>query len=147
MSAVALTLVAAVQASHALLIRAACVDKAVALIALGSCPERERLWSGMESIEGSEWVAPDGSILAGPAMHAEIILTPGVDLDEVHAARRLFDRVGHYHRPDIFRLGVDVAPRPPFTRSDGAVGAPLSPVLVDVVFEASRRHLQPGSPT
>jgi len=33
----------------------------------------------------------------------------------VHSARRFFDPVGHYHRPDIFRLSVDTEPRPVIT--------------------------------
>lgn len=81
--------------------------------------DRERLWPGAREAEG-DWVesgnsvivGPDGAILAGPLREREQILTAEVDLDQVRAARRLFDATGHYHRPDIFRLQVDTAPRP-----------------------------------
>jgi nitrilase len=38
-----------------------------------------------------------------------------VDLDAVRAGRRFFDPVGHYHRPDVFRLSVDARARRAFT--------------------------------
>jgi nitrilase len=44
--------------------------------------------------------------------HEEGILTAELDISRVHALRRLFDPVGHYHRPDVFRLSVDTRPRP-----------------------------------
>jgi hypothetical protein len=34
-----------------------------------------------------------------------------VDLAAVRAARRLFDPVGHYNRPDVFQLRVDTRSR------------------------------------
>ena len=34
----------------------------------------------------------------------------------------MFDPVGHYHRPDVFRLGVDTRPRPPVVAFDAAAG-------------------------
>lgn len=94
-------------------------------------PQRDRLWPSVRGGDEREWVepgnsvivGPDGSLLVGPVRHEETILTAEVDRDLVHAARRLFDPAGHYHRPDIFRLDVDVAPRPPFTRSDA--GSPI----------------------
>jgi len=33
--------------------------------------------------------------------------------DATISARRLFDPVGHYNRPDVFQLRVDTRPRPP----------------------------------
>ena len=58
-------------------------------------------------------VDPDGTVLAGPARHEETILYADIDLAAVRAARRYFDPVGHYHRPDIFQLHVDTRARPP----------------------------------
>ena len=60
-------------------------------------------------------VGPKGEILAGPARHEETVLVAELDLTAVQSARRLFDPVGHYHRPDVFRLAVDTAPRPVVT--------------------------------
>lgn len=84
-------------------------------------PRRDQVWR-VEQHDG-EWVepgnsvivGPNGELLAGPARHQETILTADIDIDIVHAARRMFDPVGHYNRPDIFRLTVDTRPRPPFT--------------------------------
>ncbi|HYI54117.1 MAG TPA: nitrilase, partial [Microlunatus sp.] len=60
-----------------------------------------------------------------PARHEETILYAEVDLAAVRAARRYFDPVGHYNRPDIFQLSVDTRPRPPVVRREPAdVGAP-----------------------
>jgi len=83
-------------------------------------PNRDRVWKTDEDEEEKDWVepgnsvivGPNGEILAGPSRHEETILYAEVDLAAVHSARRLFDPVGHYHRPDVFRLGVDTRPRP-----------------------------------
>jgi hypothetical protein len=60
-------------------------------------------------------VAPDGSVLAGPVREREETLIADLDLRTVATARRHMDPVGHYHRPDIFRLSVDTSPRPAVT--------------------------------
>jgi nitrilase len=81
-------------------------------------PDRDRAWRAHE--ENGEWVEPGnsiivdptGTVLAGPARHEETILTAQIELSAVHAARRYFDPVGHYNRPDIFQLTVDTRPRP-----------------------------------
>lgn len=80
-------------------------------------PHRDRVWR-VERDEG-EWVEhgnsviidPTGRVLAGPARHEETILYADIDPAAVRAARRYFDPVGHYHRPDIFQLSVDTRPR------------------------------------
>jgi nitrilase len=58
-------------------------------------------------------VAPDGSMIAGPLRRQEETLIADLDLGSVRSARRLLDPVGHYNRPDVFRLHVDTSPRPP----------------------------------
>jgi nitrilase len=54
-------------------------------------------------------VAPDGAVLAGPVRRREEILIADLDLRAVAIQRRHLDPVGHYNRPDIFRLYVDTA--------------------------------------
>ena len=81
-------------------------------------PDRERVWPA--DPENPEWVEPgntvivdpDGGILAGPARHEETVLFAELDLTKVRSGRRKFDPVGHYNRPDVFRLSVDTAPHP-----------------------------------
>ena len=58
---------------------------------------------------------PGGEIVAGPLRHGEGIITAEIDLAAVASARRLFDPVGHYNRPDVFSLTVDTRPRPALT--------------------------------
>ena len=55
---------------------------------------------------GSAILAPDGAYLAGPLYDEEGILYAELDPDRLLAERQRFDPVGHYHRPDVFRLKV-----------------------------------------
>ena len=95
-------------------------------------PDRERVWQA--DSEDTQWVepgntvivGPGGEILAGPARQAETILVAELELTKVRSARRLFDPVGHYHRPDVFRLDVDTAPRPVVTTRGNGVPPDLS---------------------
>jgi nitrilase len=83
-----------------------------------SVPERDRLWRGVEPhgdwmLDGySVIVAPNGTVLAEPFVREEGILYATLDLDAARARKRLFDPVGHYNRPDVFRLVVDDRPKP-----------------------------------
>jgi nitrilase len=78
-----------------------------------SFPEKDAIFP-----ESEEWVnpgdsvvvAPGGDILAGPLRQEYGVLYCDLDLDQVAAARRTFDVVGHYARPDIFQLHVNNQP-------------------------------------
>src|SRR5579864_7310523 len=60
---------------------------------------------------GSAILAPDGSYLAGPLYDEEGILYAELDPNALLAERQRFDPVGHYHRPDVLRLGVSPSAR------------------------------------
>jgi nitrilase len=62
---------------------------------------------------GSVIVNPLGQVLAGPHRDGEAILTAGLDRDDLARGKYDLDVVGHYARPDVFRLMVDEAPKPP----------------------------------
>lgn len=64
--------------------------------------------------EGREWitvgnsciVGPNGQFLAGPLEAEEGILYADIDLGQIIKAKRMFDAVGHYARPDVFEFGL-----------------------------------------
>jgi nitrilase len=60
---------------------------------------------------GSAILAPDGTYLAGPLYDEEGILYAELDPSRLLAERQRFDPVGHYHRPDVLRLGVSPSAR------------------------------------
>ena len=85
-------------------------------------PDRDRVWPVLDDDDPdgeAQWVEPgnsvicnpNGEIVAGPLRHEEGILTAEVDPSQVDSARRLFDPVGHYNRPDVFQLSVDTRRR------------------------------------
>ena len=82
-------------------------------------PHRDRLVPAEFAAARSGWVeegnsvivGPNGGLLAGPVREREETLMADLDLGSVASARRLMDPVGHYNRPDVFRLSVDTSPR------------------------------------
>ena len=62
---------------------------------------------------GSAIIGPLGQVLAGPVFDEDAILLADVDLDEIARGKYDFDVVGHYARPDVFRLHVNEKPAPP----------------------------------
>jgi nitrilase len=60
---------------------------------------------------GSCIVDPHGQYLVAPNRDGEAILTAEIDLAEITRGTYDFDPVGHYARPDVFRLVVDERPK------------------------------------
>lgn len=56
---------------------------------------------------GSMIVGPLGEILAGPLEGGTGLIAATIDTRDIVRARYDFDPVGHYARPDIFKLSVD----------------------------------------
>lgn len=64
--------------------------------------------------DGREWInvgnsaiiAPNGQFIAGPLEAEEGILYADIDLQQIIKAKRMFDAVGHYSRPDVFSFKV-----------------------------------------
>ena len=74
---------------------------------------------------GSCIIGPLGQILAGPHFDSPCILTADLDLDEIPRTKYDFDVVGHYSRPDIFRLYVNTQPMPPVVASASGFSDPF----------------------
>ena len=76
---------------------------------------------GLEDLEGfpdilcrggSTIIDPLGEVLAGPLYDKEDMLIADLDLGQIARSRFDFDVVGHYARPDVFRLVVNENPSP-----------------------------------
>ena len=62
---------------------------------------------------GSCIIDPLGRVLAGPDCDGPTILVADIDLNEIVRGKFDFDVVGHYARPDVFRLAVDIRSKNP----------------------------------
>ncbi len=71
------------------------------------CTEGLTTDAGKSIRGGSLIVNPLGKVLAGPVYDVETVLTVEIDLNETIEGKFDLDVVGHYARPDIFRLHVD----------------------------------------
>jgi nitrilase len=75
---------------------------------------------------GSCIIGPLGQILAGPNFDGPCILTAELDLNDIPKSKYDFDVVGHYARPDIFRLYVNTQPMRPVVVSSESLVDPFS---------------------
>ena len=79
-------------------------------------PEKDNLYP-----DADEWVnpgdsvviAPGGEVVAGPMNRKDGILYFDIDREKAAIAKRAFDVVGHYSRPDIFQLHIHTEPQSP----------------------------------
>ncbi len=74
---------------------------------------------------GSSIIGPLGQVLAGPCFDKPSILFSDLDLDEIPRGKYDMDVVGHYARPDVFRLHVNTRPAPPVVVSSGDLADPF----------------------
>lgn len=73
--------------------------------ALGDDPDAVLLRGGAMIVD------PLGKVLAGPHYDGETVLYADLDTSLIAQGKYQFDAVGHYARPDIFRLNVDTQPQ------------------------------------
>jgi len=59
---------------------------------------------------GSVVVDPLGKVIAGPLFDEEGILSAELDMDLIPRSKMDFDPIGHYNRPDVFKLKVKKQP-------------------------------------
>ena len=92
-------------------------------------PGAERLYAGDDwmSRGNTAIVGPDGMLLAGPLVGETGILYAELDIAAARRGRREFDPVGHYARPDVFRLLVDDRPVRPVSFCTVSDKPPLRP--------------------
>ena len=72
-------------------------------------PDRDEWVNGGDSVV----IAPGGDIVAGPLRKEEGILYCEIDVARAAVAKRALDVVGHYSRPDIFKLHINTQPQSP----------------------------------
>jgi len=76
---------------------------------------------------GSCIVGPQGNVLAGPNFEGPCILTAELDLDDIARGKYDLDAVGHYARPDVFRLHVNLRSTPAVRAWDSVEEDPFGP--------------------
>ena len=79
-------------------------------------PEKSEVYPDNDewvNVGDSVVIAPGGDIVAGPMRKEEGILYCDIDCKLVGKAKRTLDVAGHYSRPDIFELLVNIKPQTP----------------------------------
>lgn len=72
-------------------------------------------------------VSPEGSLLGTPLTEGEGLVVADLDLSLIVKRKRMLDSVGHYARPDLFRLELASEQRLPLHRAPGPSPDALPP--------------------
>jgi nitrilase len=95
---------------------------------------------------GSCVIGPLGQLLAGPVYGEECVLVADLDRADLARAKFDFDVVGHYARPDVFRLTVNESAAKPVTFTADAAGPAVRPLtLLEGAGLFAVCRLPPGS--
>jgi len=76
---------------------------------------------------GSCIVGPLGQVLAGPNFDGPCILTADLDMDDIARGKYDLDAVGHYARPDVFQLHVNLRSMAPVKKWNCTEEDPFNP--------------------
>jgi nitrilase len=76
---------------------------------------------------GSCIISPSGELLTERVFDRDAVLTAEIDIDDITRGKFDFDVVGHYARPDVFRLVVNDAAQPPMQNSSAMFGFHAQP--------------------
>ena len=99
------------------------VLSAVQYLKRSDCPEDYPAVQGNDPATtlirgGSVIVNPQGVVIAGPVYDAEAILIAEIDRDQIIEGKYDLDVVGHYARPDVFKLSVNLRSAPTVDTSE-----------------------------
>jgi len=75
---------------------------------------------------GSAIINPFGRLLAGPYFEGETILYADIDMSEIVRGKFDFDAAGHYARPDVFALTVNVKANLPVSVRDIGIDSDIT---------------------
>jgi nitrilase len=79
------------------------------------------------NVGDSAIVGPDGEFIAGPVREKETILYAEIDLTQLQRSKWMLDVAGHYARPDVFHLSVNLDARPMLSTNDATNGVSAQP--------------------